>query len=66
MTSINRFRMFRLLLLASTAIGLSGASCSLEKKVSLTTGRYDNSYYMHNSPDIEIETARDTIASYRF
>ncbi len=66
MKNINRFRAIFLLLMTSMIIGLCGSSCSLEKKVSLTTGRYESSYYRYNTPNIKIETARDTIASYRF
>lgn len=66
MLNTNRFRIFMFLLMASTIAGLCVTSCSLEKSVSLTTGRYDNSHYGQNQPGIEIEISRDTIASYRF
>lgn len=40
------------------------SSCNLEKRVSVTTGRYNN---INNRPiQSEIETSRDTVATYRF
>ena len=41
-------------------------SCGLNKSVSVTTGRYDNIPSRNFQPNIEIETARDTGASFRF
>ena len=67
MKNRNLHRTLLFLFIASTIIGLcSSTSCSLEKRVSITTGRYENSYYRYNKPNIEIETSRDTIASYSF
>lgn len=54
------------LFITSVIIGLCCTSCSLEKTVSLTTRRYDNTQYGYYKPNIEIEIARDTIASYHF
>ncbi len=42
------------------------SSCSLEKRVSVTTGRYDNIPNRHVQQHYEIETSRDTVATYRF
>ena len=66
MKNLNRNRMLLFLFITSVIIGLCSASCSLDKRVSITTGRYDNSYFRYDKPNIEIETSRDTIASYRF
>ena len=65
MKNMNRSMMLLFLFITSVIIGLCSTSCSLEKRVSITTGRYDNSYFRYDKPNIEIETARDTIASYR-
>lgn len=66
MKNLNRSMMLMFLFITSVVIGLCSTSCSLEKRVSITAGRYDNSYFRYNKPDIEIETSRDTIANYRF
>lgn len=55
-----------LLLLVSIIVCLCISSCSLEKRVSVTTGRYDNIPNRYAQPHIEIETSRDTVATYRF
>ncbi len=55
-----------LLLLVSISVCLCISSCSLEKRVSVTTGRYDNIPNRYAQPHIEIETSRDTVATYRF
>ena len=66
MKHINRLRILLILFIASVIIGLCSTSCSLEKRVSITTGRYENSYFGYGRPNIEIETSRDTIATHRF
>ena len=66
MKNRNLPRTLLFLFIAFAIIGLCSTSCSLEKRVSITTGRYDNSYIRYNKPNIEIETSLDTIASYRF
>lgn len=42
------------------------SSCNLEKRVSVTTGRYENIPNRYTQPHSEIETSRDTVATYRF
>ncbi len=55
-----------IVLVASIILCLCVSSCSLEKRVSVTTGRYDNIPNRYAQPHMEIETSRDTVASYRF
>lgn len=65
---MNKFgpRISVMILLASIIVCLFISSCSLEKRVSVTTGRYDNVLDLYTQPHTEIEISRDTIASYRF
>lgn len=65
---MNKFglRISIMILLASIIVCLFVSSCSLEKRVSVTTGRYDNVPDRYTQPHTEIEITRDTIASYRF
>ena len=39
------------------------SSCSLDKRVSVPTGRYDNLPNRHVQQHYEIETSRDTVAT---
>ncbi len=66
--SKHRLRISALTLLASIIVCLFISSCSLEKRVSVTTGRYENipNRYAPASSHMEIETSRDTVATYRF
>lgn len=64
--SKHRIRISALTLLASIIVCLFISSCSLEKRVSVTTGRYENIPNHYAQPNMEIETSRDTIATYRF
>lgn len=54
------------ILFTSIILCLCVSSCSLEKRISVTTGRYDNIPNRYAQPHIEIETSRDTVATYRF
>lgn len=54
------------LLFSVCIIGLCIASCSLKKTVSVTTGRYENIPSRNINAATEIETARDTVVTYRF
>ena len=63
--SKHRIRISVITLLASIIVWLF-FSCSLEKRVSVTTGRYDNIPNRYVQPHNEIETSRDTVATYRF
>lgn len=54
------------ILFAGVIFSLYCTSCHLEKRISVTTGRYENSQSPYHRQSIEFETARDTIASYRF
>ena len=51
---------------ASMIVCLFASSCSLEKRVSVTTGRYENIPNRNIQPNMEIETSHDTVATYRF
>lgn len=64
--SKHRIRISALTLLASIIVCLFISSCSLEKRVSVTTGRYENIPNHYYQPNMEIETSRDTVATYRF
>ena len=64
--SKRHIRISALTLLASIILCLCVSSCSLEKRISVTTGRYDNIPNRYDQPHIEIETSRDTVATYRF
>ncbi len=64
--SKHRLRISAITLVASIILCLCVSSCSLEKRVSVTTGRYDNIPNRYAQPHIEIETSRDTVATYRF
>lgn len=64
--SKHRIRISALTLVASIIVCLFISSCSLEKRVSVTTGRYENIPHHYAQPNMEIETSRDTIATYRF
>ncbi len=55
-----------LTLLASIIVCLFASSCSLEKRATVTTGRYDNIPNRYIQPHNEIETYRDTVATHRF
>lgn len=55
-----------IILLTGISVCLFVSSCSLEKSVSVTTGRYDNISNRYAQPQMEIETSRDTVATYRF
>lgn len=55
-----------IILLIGISVCLFVSSCSLEKRVSVTTGRYDNIPNRYAQPHMEIETSRDTVATYRF
>lgn len=59
-------RISRLACVAIIAMSLQVSSCSLNKQISVTTGRYDNIPNRHMQPHIEVEMSRDTVASYRF
>lgn len=63
--SKHSIRILAITLLASIIVCLF-FSCSLEKRVSVTTGRYDNIPNRHVQPHNEIETSCDTVATYRF
>lgn len=64
--SKHSIRISAITLLASIIVGLFISSCSLEKRVSVTTGRYDNPPNRYDQLHNEIETSRDTVAIYRF
>ncbi len=66
--NMNKFglRISVMILLASIIVCLFVSSCSLDKRVSVTTGRYNNIPNRYIQPHTEIEISRDTIASYRF
>ena len=64
--SKHRIRISAITLLASIIVYLFVFSCSLEKRVSVTTGRYDNIPNRHVPPHNEIESSRDTVVTYRF
>lgn len=64
--SKHRIRISALTLLASIIVCLFISSCSLEKRVSVTTGRYENIPNRCAQPHMEIETSCDTVATYRF
>ncbi len=55
-----------IILLASFLGCLFVASCNLEKRVSVTTGRYENIPNRNIQPYIDIVTSRDTVATHRF
>lgn len=62
----HRIKISTIILLASILVCLFVSSCSLEKRVSVTTGRYENIPNRNIQPHMEIETSRDTVATYRF
>ncbi len=59
-------RISALTLITSIILCLCVSSCSLEKRVSVTTGRYENISNRYAQSHMEIETSRDTVATYRF
>lgn len=59
-------RISAIIFLTGISVCLFVSSCSLEKRVSVTTGRYDNIPNRYAQPHIEIETSRDTVATCRF
>ncbi len=61
-----RIRISAITLLASIILCMFVFSCSLEKRVSVTTGRYENIPNRQCQPHNEIETSRDTVATFRF
>lgn len=64
--SKHRIGISALTLFASIIVCLFISSCSLEKRVSVTTGRYENIPNRYAQPHMEIETSCDTVATYRF
>lgn len=64
--SKHSIRISAITLLASIIVCFLISSCSLEKRVSVTTVRYDNIPNRYAQPHMEIETSRDTVATYRF
>jgi len=64
--SKHSLKILAVILITSIILCLCVSSCSLEKRVSVTTGRYDNIPNRYAQPHIDIETSRDTVATYRF
>ncbi len=63
---MNSLKISAIVLLIGICAGLFVSSCNLEKRVSVTTVRYDNIPNRYAPNHMEIETSRDTIATYRF
>lgn len=59
-------RISAIIFLTGISVCLFVSSCSLEKRISVTTGTYDNIPNRYAQPNMEIETSRDTVATCRF